>query len=110
MKMFQGSTEVPGRCIVDCVLDTSFTKIPRLTAMNMFAHGYTGAWTNMKVIKTRVRSGKIRVVLEDDRWLLAKTVMSKNFNDRDASGSVKTDTSKTLCMSPVPPIPCLQHY
>lgn len=97
IKLMQGSSERPGRAVVDCANDDSFTALPRTTTLTIEAEGFTGTWANMRVVKVpRARGGYLRVVLEDSRWVLREKTLDRNYNERDCGGNVLTGQQKTI--------------
>ena len=88
-----------GRCIVDTTVDTEqgITQMPRSSTLTINTDNFSGMWSDMRIVKTsRIRYGRMRTVLEDSRWKLQETRMTKNFNERNDLGKVLTSTEKTI--------------
>lgn len=98
MRFFQGSTVKPGKLIVDTMVvgPDNLQRLPRLTSLTLNARNFTGNWTNLRVVKTRVRFGRTRVVLKDSRWLLDAVTMGNNYNLRDSEGNLMSDSEKDI--------------
>ena len=97
-KFFQGSGAEAGRCILETMVvgPDELDRIPRIVDMTMYSRNFTGNWGSMRIVKARVRNGRMRVVLEDSRWVLKDKTMSTNYNERDAEGAVKTGSQRTI--------------
>ena len=101
MKFTQGSTEVAGRCVIDCSVgspenvDDVGSPHPRTAKLTASSEGWFASWADMYVKKVvRARKGYLQVVLEDSRWIFEKYTMSRNYNDRDSAGDLKDGSSK----------------
>lgn len=103
LHFIQGSEAKPGRCIVDCAVGNpsdirnSGPPRPKFADLVCETDSFQGTWKNMRVVKAiKARYGGMHVVLEDSRWILEKFKLDRNWNDRDASGRIRTVTEKSI--------------
>ena len=99
----QGSEAKAGRCVVDCAVGNplfirnSGPPRPKHADLTCITDSFQGSWRYMRVVKAiKARYGGMHVVLEDSRWILEKFRIDRNWNDRDASGRVKSGTRKSI--------------
>lgn len=70
---------------------------PDITTLNMASGGVSLSWPQMRVVGSpRVRSGKMRVILEDSRWKLRYAIFPFDFNRLDSSGVSFTPSQATM--------------
>lgn len=99
MKMHQGSSEAPGKLIVEAVVvgPENLQNIPKITKLTAYSRNFSGVWDDVRVARApRVRRGYMRIVLEDSRWKLRETFLKENYNERDSLGNVMTGCQKTI--------------
>ena len=103
MHFIQGSTAKPGRCVIDCAVGNPLNLYhsgpvrPKFTTLTCETDDWQGRWWYMRVVKAiKARHGGMHVVLEDSRWIMERFRIDRNWNDRDASGRVKSGTAKSI--------------
>lgn len=96
-RVTQGCGSTPGRAVVDCVSgEGAWSGCPDTTTLTMSTDSVTCQWNNMRVTKApRMRSGYMRVVLEDSRWRLRHALLGTDYNAMNAAGVVLSPTAGT---------------
>lgn len=97
-KVYQGTGVEPGVAVIDTTVAAGASaNYPATTTLTMTCGGNTLTWPDMRVKRVaRVRKGYMRTVLEDSRYKLRDTVLGANYNERDASGILRTASKKTI--------------
>jgi len=93
-----GCGSTPGRATIECVIGNGTAEAwPDTTTFTMSDGTTTLSWVGMRMIGSpRVRSGKMRVILEDSRWKLRHVLLGTDYNQLDSAGVSLVPTQATM--------------
>lgn len=96
LDIFQGDSAAPGRIIWEGPPQGT-TTLPRTTTISVTNGSFVGTWPNCRISKPPIsRYGRIRCVLEDERWKLRESTCSNNYNNYNSLGERMTGSEATI--------------